>query len=282
MKNFFSIIALVLCVGVVACSEKYDADTAESNYVPSQGKRVASLKTTYTMERDSVSYDYSFEHWFSYDAKGRIKSVNSNIVHYVADKVFFDTIYTRCNITSKADYLYKGENLEVAYSVSREFPDDHARNNGESGVDKGVFNTAGVLTHFVATDFIYLTNSLYKCYANGNVHYIVERDGSGNVSGYMQLMTSTDEVINDKSGAYSYSTLGNKTNFDFSAYFGYWGVERAVRMISVPYYATYQLAAFGMLGAGSKDLPAGDWELEDGYPVSCVVDGRKTVITYCE
>ena len=112
---------------------------------------------------------------------------------------------------------------------------------------------------------------------------VVVRDGDCNLTGYKQLMTSTEVVINDKSSAYSYSSLRNRTNFDFSAYFGYWGVEQAVRMISVPFYATYQLAAFGMLGATSKYLPAGDWVMEDECPVSYVApDGRETVITYCE
>ena len=294
MKNFLLILAFLLCVGAVSCTEEYDADTAKSNYEAAPGKRVASLKTTYT----SKGNEYSFEHNFSYDAQGRIKSVNSNIVHYVADKIYFDTVYTRCNITSNAEYYYKGEELEVAYSVTREFPAEPSRNNGESGVDYGVFNNAGVLTNFSAVDFFYSTTMLQQGYADNDVYFNVKHDADGNVSGYTKCRTSTDEVISDKSGCYFYSPFKNKTNFDFSAYFGYWGVEQAVRMISVPYYATYQLAAFGMLGATSQLLPLGvvekdvdgkdnsqpAWVLDSqGYPLSFVdVDGRKTEITYCE
>ena len=294
MKNFLLILAFLLCVGAVSCTEEYDADTAISNYEAAPGKRVASLKTTYT----SKGNEYSFEHNFSYDAQGRIKSVNSNIVHYVADKIYFDTVYTRCNITSNAEYYYKSEELEVAYSVTREFPTEPSRNNGESGVDYGVFNNAGVLTNFSAVDFFYSTTMLQQGYADNDVYFNVKHDADGNVSGYTKCRTSTDEVISDKSGCYFYSPFKNKTNFDFSAYFGYWGVEQAVRMISVPYYATYQLAAFGMLGATSQLLPLGvvekdvdgkdnsqpAWVLDSqGYPLSFVdVDGRKTEITYCE
>lgn len=295
MKNFLYLFALLLCVGLVSCEKEYDADTAESNYEAAPGRRVASLKTTYT----SKGNEYSFEHNFSYDANGRIKSVNSNIVHYVADKMFFDTVYTRCNITSSADYFYNGERLDVAYSVTREYPSDPSRNNRESGVDYGVFNSAGVLTRFSSVDFVYSTTMLQQGFADGDAYFNVIRDGSGNVSGYTKYRTSTDELLGNKSGYYFYSPFRNKTNFDFSAYFGYWGVEQAVRMISVPYYATYQLAAFGMLGATSQQLPFGivkkdadgkdnyiygEWELDSqDYPLSFVdADGRRTEITYCE
>lgn len=295
MKNILSIFAFLLCVGAVSCTEEYDADTAESNYEPAPGRRVASLKTTYTLKGN----EYSFEHNFNYDAQGRIKSVNSNIVHYVADKVYFDTVYTRCNITSGAEYYYKGEELEVAYSVTREFPTEPSRNNGERGVDSGVFNKSGVLTNFSTVDFVYSTTMLMQGYSDNDVYFNVKHDADGNVSGYTKCRTSTDEVISDKSGIYFYSPFKNKTNFDFSAYFGYWGVEQAVRMISVPYYATYQLAAFGMLGATSQQLPYGviekgadgrdnyiygEWVLDSqDYPLSFVgADGRKTEITYCE
>ncbi|MBQ5888964.1 MAG: hypothetical protein IIW77_06800 [Bacteroidaceae bacterium] len=295
MKKLFSIFALLFCVGIMSCENEYDADTAESYYEPAPGKRVASLKTTYT----SKGNEYSFEHHFSYDAKGRIKSVNSNIVHYVADKVYFDTVYTRCDITSSADYFYNGEELEVAYSVTREYPTEPSRNNAESGVDYGVFNNAGVLTRFSSVDFVYSTTKLEQGFSDGDAYFNVQRDGNGNVSGYTKYRTTTDEQLVDKSGRYFYTPFKNKTNFDFSAYFGYWGVEQGVRMISVPYYATYQLAAFGMLGATSENLPwgvkekgadgkedyiYGEWELDSqDYPLWFVdTDGRKTVITYCE
>ena len=295
MKNFLSIILLAISVGLVSCTPEYDPDTAVSKYEPVPGRRVASLRTTYNFNGN----EYSFEHNFSYDAKGRIKSVNSNIVHYVADKVYFDTVYTRCNITSTADYFYNGDELKVAYSVAHEFPTAPSRNNRESSTDYGVFNDAGVLTRFSTVDFVYSTTMLQQGFADNGAYYNVARDGNGNVTGYTKCRTSTDEVITDKSGCYFYSPFKNKTNFDLSAYFGYWGVEQGVRRISVPYYATYQLAAFGMFGSTSGHLPwgtvekgpdgtdkylYGEWELDSqDYPLSFVdVDGRRTEIVYCE
>lgn len=295
MKKIIPVLVLSLCVAFTSCNDEYDADTAQSNYQPAPGKRVESLKTTYAANGN----DYSFEHLFSYDAQGRIKEVNSNIVHYVATPEFYDTVYVKCYITSRANYFYDGDKLDVEYSVSREYPDASLKYTSENGTDYGVFNSAGVLTRFSSLTLDYNTTSLQRGYADGDVFFNVIHNADGDVSGYIKKRTSTDEIIEDKANRYFYSSIKNKTNFDFSAYFGYWGVEQAVRMISIPYYATYQLAAFGMMGATSRHLPLGiiekgtdgkdnyiygEWEFDSaGYPLSFVdVNGRRTEITYGE
>ena len=103
------------------------------------------------------------------------------------------------------------------------------------------------------------------------------------------------------------ANIKNKTNFDFSGYFGYWGIERAIPALYTEYYAPYHLTAFGMLGSTSSYLPLaqlardnkgkpltddsgsqyylyGSWELDSkGCPISFVDgSGRKTEIRYVE
>ena len=137
---------------------------------------------------------------------------------------------------------------------------------------------------------------LQKAYADGELCYDVTRDNDGNVTGYKKYLTYTGQVYENKVGMYHYHPIRNKTNFDFSAYFGYWGVEQ---FVALTYRAPYQLAAFGMLGSTSQYLPYGiierdadgknqyiygEWVFDNSdYPVSYVdTEGRKTEITYCE
>ena len=299
MKNYLSIFALLLCVVVVSCEKEYDADTAESNYVAAPGKRVASVKTTF-FENDGEN---CHEHRFTYDAKGRIKTVNSDIVIYtpvIMDNYGFpDTVNYRCNITSSANYFYRGEKLEVAYIVSTQYPDLPAMNRTSGSSSYGVFGQSGVLERFSQLSFEYSKTRLLQAYADGGICFDVARDGDGNVTGYKKYDVYTDKVLENNVGRYHYHPRKNKSNFDFSAYFGYWGVEQGVTVISRPYRAPYQLAAFGMLGATSQNLPwgivekgadgkemyiCGEWEFDSqDYPLSFVdADGRRTEITYCE
>ena len=141
--------------------------------------------------------------------------------------------------------------------------------------------------------------------------YLPCRDSSGNVTGY-QLFGKNEEGLDslmlDRGREVRYGGMKNKTNFDFSGYFGYWGLERAVPAIATEYYAYYQLTAFGMMGATSSNLPLallsrdkngkpvideetgsylylyGQWELDSREcPVSYVDGtGRKTVIRYVD
>lgn len=296
MKNIFPILLLSLCVGFVSCNEEYDADTAQSLYEPSQARRVASVKTTF-MENGGENIHH---HRYTYDAKGRIKAVNSDLVIYTpVVKDYIDTAYYRCNMTTSANYFYRGEELEVAFSVSTEYPDLPAMNRLSSGSNYGVFNSNGVLSRFSQASFDYSTTMLLQAYADGDICFDVTRDADGNITGYRKYVVTTDKVLEERSNLYHYHPRKNKTNFDFSAYFGHWGVEQGVPVISRPYRAPYQLAAFGMLGATSPYLPygvvekapdgsnilvKGTWEFDaQDYPVSYTdPDGRKTVITYCE
>lgn len=132
----------------------------------------------------------------------------------------------------------------------------------------------------------------------------------GNVTGYQTRYLNNDgkdSLVLDRSRDFMYGGIRNNTNFDFSGYFGYWGLEKAVPAIATEYYAYYQLAAFGMLGSTSSYLPLaqlardsegkplvdeygaplylyGRWELDnEDYPINFVDgSGRKTEIRYVE
>ena len=296
MKNILSILVLLLCMGLVACNEEYDPDTAESYYTPAPGRRVASVKTTF----GEIGGEVSHEHSFTYDAQGRIKSVSSTLLIYQPwidnSDGFGDTVYYRCNIVSNANYFYRGEELEVAYTVSTDYPENPKLNRLSSGSRYGVFDSKGVLARFAQTSFEYSATRLMQAYTDGEMCYDIARDGDGNVTGYKKYNVYTDEVFENIAGCYHYHSLKNRSNFDFSAYFGYWGVEQ---FVAQTYRAPYQLAAFGMLGSTSQYLPCGiiekdadgkdryicgEWELDSSdYPVSYVdAEGRRTVVTYCE
>lgn len=299
MKRLLTILALPLCLALVSCNEdEYNADTAESYYQPYSGaRRVASLKTTF-VENGNESVH---EHNFQYDAKGRIKSINSNSVIYTSfvmnNNGFKDTVDCRGYMTSAANYFYRGEGLEVAYNVSIEYPDYPSMNGYYSTSAYGVFKQNGVLDRFSQLSFDYSSTMLQRAYVDGGTYVDVTRDSDGNVTGYRKCEMS-GEVHEDKSDIYLYLPITNRTNFDFSAYFGYWGVEQSIPDIRIPYRAPYQLAAFGMIGSTSKYLPwgvkergaggeyneiKGEWELDENniYPLSFVDPyGRRTEITY--
>lgn len=295
MKKLFPILLMSLCALFASCNE-YDADTAESHYQPTPGKRlVASVKTTFHDKGEC-----SHEHRFTYDAKGRIKTINSNLVIYSPVVMnYYDTLYYKCNMTTSANYFYRGEELEVAFTVSTDYPDLPSMNRYSSSSNFGIFKSNGVLSRFSVASYDYSATMLQQAYSDGDICFDVARNGDGDVTGYKKYQVTTDRVIEDNRGRYHYHPDRNKTNFDFSAYFGYWGVEQCVPVIARPYRAPYQLAAFGMLGATSNGLPwgviekdaegrdvyiYGDWEFDSqGYPLSYVdTDGRKTVITYCQ
>lgn len=297
MKHLFSILFLSLCVAFVSCDEVYDADTAESHYQPIPGRRlVASVKTTFEENGGEATH----EHHFAYDAKGRIRTVNSNLVIYspvVMD--YYDTVYYKCNMVMSANYFYRGEELEVAFSVSTEYPDLPGMNRYSSSSNYGYFNSNGVLERFSLASYEYSATQLQQAYTDGDICFDVVRNGDGNVTGYKKYQATSGQVHENKIGLYHYHPIRNKTNFDFSAYFGYWGVEQCVPVIARPYRAPYQLAAFGMLGATSPNLPFGiiergadgvdnyiygEWEFDNqDYPLSYVdTEGRRTVITYYE
>jgi hypothetical protein len=152
---------------------------------------------------------------------------------------------------------------------------------------------------------------LQEAHADGSHIYVPYRDAMGNVTGYQTRYLNNDgkdSLVLDRSRDFMYGGIRNNTNFDFSGYFGYWGLERAVPAIATEYYAYYQLTAFGMMGATSSNLPLallsrdkngkpvvdeetgsylylyGQWELDSkDCPVSYVDGtGRKTVIRYVD
>ena len=259
MKKLFQMLFLSLfAVSLVACedSEEYNADTALSPYEPVPGKRmVAQVKTT----NNIGGREYSWEHNFDYDAKGRIREINSKMVHYRA--VEFDNVirFYRCNITSKANYYFLENNrLSVYYSVKHEYPEFPDWNSADEGRDNGTFNDNGTLASFSALDFTYSATQLQHAYADGGYMYEPSRNSSGDVTGYIIRYPDNydnDSIVLDRRGEYRFSSIRNKTNFDFSGYFGYWGLERAIPAVRTEYYAYYQIAAFGLLGAVSPNLP---------------------------
>ena len=294
MKNILTILMLSFCATFIACSDSDDGGGSGSNesvYKPLDGRRVASVKTTNTVN----GRNYSWEHRFSYDAQGRIKEINSNFVHYSE----YNARYYLCNISSNAKYSYDGNYLNVDYSVTRVYPENTVMNSKDSDTDRGVFNNAGVLTKMELADFVYSGTSLDEAYFESGEKFRIVRERS-NVAGYVISDIATDVVKKDFSSKYRYSSFKNKTNFDFSGYFGYWGVEQNMVANRMPYYASYQLAAFGMLGATSPYLPMavavydndgnvtayeyGTWELDSKDCPVLYVDpsGRKTVITYVD
>lgn len=291
MKNILSILMLSMCATFMACSDSDDSgnnpDAAESVYTPLPGRKVASVTTTNTVG----GRKYSWEHRFAYDSEGRIKEINSSFVHHHEKNAKFYL----CNITSKANYHYDGNELEVDYSVSRIYPDEPLMNSKTNDTDRGAFNNAGLLVKMGLADFVYSGTSVTEAYFESGERYEIKRERS-NVTGYIVYEITDDNVIADYSNRYGYSGIKNKTNFDFSGYFGYWGVEQNMIANRMPFYASYQLAAFGMLGSTSPNLPIsvynkdkgifeyGTWELDSNeYPVAYTdPSGRKTIITYVD
>ncbi len=294
MKQFFSLLLLSLCVAVASCTDEYDADKAISYYEPPTDCRlVKSVKTTF-VEKGG---EYTHEHRFTYDAKKRIKTVNSNLTLYSPFLInYIDVVYYKCNMTTSANYFYRGEGLEVAYTVNIEYPDLPKENQYASSSNYGFFKPNGVLGRFSLGAFEYELTELKSAYTDDDICFELYRDAKGNVTGYKKYKPTTEQVLEDYSKKYLYSSsFRNHTNFDFSAYFGYWGAEQTIPLISWPYRAPFQLAAFGMLGATSPYLPDGivdaegnekdghwTWDEADSkYPVSYVdPEGRKTEITY--
>lgn len=260
MKNILKLMLFAfMAVSFAACSdnEEYDADTAVTPYEPLPGRRVAQVKTTKTIDGRL----YSWEHNFSYDALGRIKEINSNIVHHRA--VSFDNVvrYYVCNITSKANYYYNGEKFRVEYGVSWEFPEYSDWNKRKNGREYGLFNEDGTLAKISSMDMVYSKTQLLRGYVDGGYIYELQRDARGNVTGFLLYSSKNggDESVElDCGNELCYTgAVKNKTNFDFSGYFGCWGVEQGIdKLINETYYASYQLAAFGMLGAISSYLPS--------------------------
>ena len=290
------IFLLLISLSLVACGEYYgyDADDAESPYVPKQGVHmVKKLKTT----SEYNGHEYSWEHNFRYDAHNRIQEVSSNMSFYAEDEWLGYYLGKR---KSSAKYYYLENNIDVVYTVSFEYPDYPEKNATYNGTDEGVFDPEkGVMSKFSALDFVYSGNVLTSAYADGGRRYEITRsERDYNVTGFNLWDDFSETIIVGKGNECDYSyQLKNNTNFDFSGYFGFWGVEEELVPNASPYYAAYQLAAFGFFGTTGKYLPLGKsrvtgdgekikgrWELDEKERPVLFTDssGRKTVVTYYE
>lgn len=288
------LLLLLVSVLFVACGEYYgyDADDADSPYLPKEGVHIVkSVKTT----SQYAGREYSWEHNFQYDAKNRIKGIDSKIVYHVEQSSGGVKRFYRCNRNSTVQYYYLDNALDVKYSVSFEYPEYPAWNVTREGTDEGIFDVKkGLLSKHSSLDFEYSGMTLVTAYSDGGRRYEFQRDRDGNVTGYRMLDNYADTVMVDKGDVCRYSYKKNNTNFDFSGYFGFWGVEEELVPNGAPYYAAYQLAAFGFLGTTSQYLPngtgeikdgtvnTGKWEVDENGRPSLFTDisGRKTVVTY--
>ena len=293
---------MAAAVVLAACSddsEPYDADSAVSNYVPVQGgRKVASLYTTNVID----GRDYSFRHNFTYDKQGRIKEVNSEIQHHRLWKtVDGKQKNTPCNITSNAKYYYKGEYLEIAYYLIGKYPEYPAWDYAISYIDAALLNDDGYILNFNQPPYqgftcSYNLSSLKSVEFEGGNIFDILRDNKGNVNGYnfAGFDNEGNDSVSRMPARYTYTSIDNKTNFDFAAYFGYWEHERYINALASWPYASYQLAGFGFFGSYGGYLPLCEsavsggvsafslWEFDgDGYPVKYAApDGRVTTISY--
>lgn len=293
IKNFLGFSIFLASLSFISCDSNeyagYDADNAESPYVPRENVRM--VKSVKSVNRIG-GRDYSWEHTFEYDKHNRIKEINLSVIHH--RKVASE--YYLCHITSKACYYYLDKTLDVCYDIKWEYPEAPSENTSVKGKDEGIFGSSGNLLKISSLDLEYSGNTLVKAYSDGGRRYEITRTRDC-VNGFKLYDDYLDTIISDKGDIYKYAYDKNNTNFDFSGYFGYWGIESEIPYNSIPYYASYQLAAFGMMGSTSPYLPLGKavtaddgsvaygkWSFDDkGYPVEFMdSDGRRTVVTYIE
>ncbi len=303
MKKYLYMFMLLAAVSFAACSDEevsYNADKAESTYTPSTGRKVASLYTTRTLD----GRDYSWKHNFTYDAKGRIKEVNSVMKEHEKYTPMGSSmeLYEECDITSTAHYYYYGEKIGVKCSVKYSYPNYSVRNFSVKNTDSGVLDADGRISHYVAAynglslgfECQYSGNRLTEVNYDGGYKCELTRDAGNDVDGYIY---TGDEAVTNNGHIYENEVgLENRTNFDFSAYFGYWGHERYIGAMSAWTRASYQLAAFGFFGECNKNLPLwkksdvseadkgkSPWRLQGGYPVEYTSpSGVVTKITYAD
>lgn len=277
MRKFLYLLMLpFVAVAMLSCGDEesdYNADAAVTSYVPTEGRMVASVKTT----KESGGRLYSWEHKFTYDAKKRIKNINSDILYHYKSPA---GIWYRCNVSSTANYYFKSNDyMTVRYNINYNFPEYTAWNDSDAGVYGGTFDKDGRLMNFGPFDCDY-SNGIKAYMDNGRI-YTLQMNSYGNVTGY--VCDSLDVRVATKLEEYSYSGYDNNTNFDFSAYIGNWVIEREIPDCVNWQYAPFQLAAFGMFGYGGKKLPLGEWEMEGNYPVVFTdFNGYRTEIKYVE
>ena len=304
MKKIFYLFMLLAGVFFISCSEDegYNPDNAPSSYTPVDGRKVASLRTTNTLD----GRDYFWEHNFSYDAQGRIKEINSAIKHHRRYESFGGVFYRECNITSKAKYYFEKDKITVKYTVDKEYPTYPDWNSTNSYTDSGVLNENGYIQSYVSNYFDsntvftlgfecdYNFTNLSAAHFDGGFNCEVTRDGNSDVDGYIY---SGDEDAQNANKEHIYlNEAKNRTNFDFSAYFGYWGHERYIGAMTQWPYASYQLAAFGFFGKTNTNLPLwqksaaegidqsrSPWKMEGDYPVKYTDPaGYVTEVTYVD
>lgn len=286
MKKYLILLLIPLSFIMASCNndddnspfEKgYNADEAVSVYEASDLRKVKSVDMT--AEKDGRGYSWKYN--FSYDAKNRIKAVDTECVTHWYNRD--NKRWYRVNRNTKAEYYYKnGNQLKIAYSINEEYPSYPEWNNTVTDWYAGLFDDYGCLDAFASLDCEYSGITLTDVYVDGGRHYKIVR-AQDCVSGYVFTPSEEEKAeFLDNSTIYNYTRFVNKTNLDFSGLFGNWVLEREITACVDWPYAPFQLAAFEMFGSRSIYLPLGEWEFDDkGCPVKVALpQGYVCKITY--
>lgn len=256
LKYFILPLLAVFLVGCNESENEYNADTAVSPYEPVPGRRLVSqVITTDTIDGRAYQWEYNFV----YDAKNRIKQISSNFVGHKAKVFSNNTRYYECRKTSNVCYYYLGNDFRVEYWATQQFPDYPDWNSSPSAQWTGFFNSNGTLARYSLLDFAYNAMKLKSVHTDSDYYYEMKHDAKGNVIGYKLMCyksEGSDVVQKDCSTECVYSSNKNNTNIDFSAYLGVWGFEESLPLDDVDSHTPYQLAALGMTGATSGNLPS--------------------------
>ncbi len=270
---FLSLFAIV----VTGCSndDEYNADTALSYYKPGEYDRmVSSIAITNFL----YGKDYSWTYNFVYDAQNRIKEIHGNTRFYENQ-----SIKDYCEGTVLSRYFYDNETLKIECKYDVYVPKmDKSINMG--GKFFGCFDKEdGKLIQFDSFDCEYSGLMIERAYTDYGTSFGLEYDRNNNIIKTYQY-DSVGNIAQKTIKEYEYSTKINKTNIDFASFLGYNIIERNVSLNEMHPYEVFHLGAFGMLGGRGKNLPRGEWVLdEDGFPTEYVSpEGRKYVIKYKE
>lgn len=280
MKNYVSLMLMLLIATACSSDDSYNADTAKTPYKPLPVEDYRMVKSVKMDCTDDKGREHTWEYVFGYDAQNRIKSIDGKITRYVVNpnnkKIY------RKNINSTLKYYFTADDgLRTVYSASVEYPQYTDWNSTVTYKYTGTFNSKGALDSFGPFDCVYSGNRLTGAFFDNGREYTLLRDRDENVTGYRCNMSDTAYV--EKSNIYTYSREKNRTNIDFSGLLGYWVIERDIAGNETWLDPVLQLAAFDMLGSRSRLLPAGEWRFEKNYPVACrTTDGYNLVIEYVE
>lgn len=277
MRKPFILFLPLLVLAFVACSDDdttYNADTAVTPYQPSEGAKVGSIK----MRMNDGARDHSWDYKFHYDAKNRIKQIETKLATHAKNS---NGRWYKVNVTNTANYIFTAnDGLMVVYTREDEFPQYPAWNAVTGGRYSGSFDSNGRLTRFGPFDCEYNMGILSKTHLDNGRIYTIYRDTYGNITGYD--CDSVGKQISHRD-VYAYSRERNMTNFDFSAFVGNLVIEREIAENYNWYFAPFHLGAFEMFGVGAWHLPDGEWTMNGDLPVKYVhPKGYEMEIEYIE